>query len=159
MDGVGVTRYTYDAVSQLLSEDGPWSDDTVTYGYTAMQRTSLSLQQPTGSWTNGFAYDNAKRLGSVSSPAGTFSYTYDPVRSMLPETVTLPNTSYISNVYDVNARLLSTTLYNSAVATLDAAEYGYNVGNQRTTFTNAAGTHVAYTYDPIGQVQVSVLTI
>ena len=32
MDGVGVTRYTYTAVSQILSEDGPWNDDMVTYG-------------------------------------------------------------------------------------------------------------------------------
>jgi len=35
VDGVGTTRYTYTAVSQLLSEDGPWNADTVTYGYTA----------------------------------------------------------------------------------------------------------------------------
>jgi hypothetical protein len=30
LDGVTTTRYAYTAVSQLLSEDGPWSDDTVT---------------------------------------------------------------------------------------------------------------------------------
>jgi RHS repeat-associated protein len=159
VDGVGVTRYTYTGVSQVLSEVGPWSNDTVTYGYTDQLRTSLSLQQPTGSWTNGFAYDGAKRLSSVKSPAGTFSYAYDPVRSRLPAAITLPNTSYISNVYDVNARLLTTTLYNSAGATLDAAEYGYNAGNQRTTFTNAAGTHVGYTYDSIGQLKVAASSV
>jgi RHS repeat-associated protein len=159
LDGVGVTRYTYTAVSQILSEDGPWSNDTVTYGYTDQLRTSLSLQQPTGSWTNGFAYDNAKRLSSITSPAGTFTYAYDALRSTLPSAVTLPNTSYITNVYDVNARLLSTTLNNSAGATLDAAQYGYNVGNQRTTFTNAAGTDVGYTYDPIGQLKVATSSV
>src|SRR5581483_7024726 len=151
LDAVGTTRYTYTAVSQLLSEDGPWSNDTITYGYTAMQRTSLSLQQPVSSWTNGFAYDNAKRLTSVTSPAGAFAYYYDAVRSTLPAEITLPNTSYITNVYDGNARLLTTTLKNSAGATLDAAQYGYNAGNQRTSFTNAAGTRVAYSYDSIGQ--------
>jgi RHS repeat-associated protein len=61
--------------------------------------------------------------------------------------------------YNVNARLLTTTLYNSAGATLDAAQYGYNVGNQRTTFTNAAGTHVGYTYDSIGQLKVSASSV
>jgi hypothetical protein len=30
VDGVGVTRNIYTAVSQLVSEGGPWSDDTVT---------------------------------------------------------------------------------------------------------------------------------
>jgi RHS repeat-associated protein len=159
LDGVGTTRYTYDGVSQILSEDGPWSDDTVTYGYTAMQRTSLSLQQPTGSWTNGFAYDNARRLSSVTSPAGTFNYYYDAVRSLLPAEITLPNTSIITNAYDVNARLLSTVLKNSAGATLDAAMYGYNPGNQRTTFTNAAGTDVGYTYDSIGQLKVAASSV
>ncbi len=87
VDGVGVTKYTYSAVSQLLSEDGPWSNDTITYGYTAMQRTSLSLQQPTSTWTNGFTYDNAKRLTSVTSPAGAFAYYYDAVRSTLPDAI------------------------------------------------------------------------
>jgi RHS repeat-associated protein len=159
VDGVGVTRYTYTAVSQVLSEVGPWSESTITYGYTDQLRTSLSLQQPTGSWTNGFAYDAAKRLTNVTSQAGAFGYSYDPIRSMLPAAIALPNTSYISNVYDVNARLLTTTLYNSAGATLDAAEYGYNVGNQRTTFTNAAGTYVAYTYDPIGQLTVGTSSV
>ncbi len=79
VDGVGTTRYTYTAVSQLLSGDGPWDNDTVTNGYTAMLRTSLSLQQPTGSWTNGFGYDGAKRLTNVTSTAGSFAYYYDSV--------------------------------------------------------------------------------
>jgi RHS repeat-associated protein len=145
----------FTAVSQILSEDGPWSSDTVTYGYTDQLRTSLSLQQPTGSWTNGFAYDAAKRLTNVTSQAGSFGYSYGPTRQMLPESIALPNTSYISNVYDGSARVLTITLYNSAGATLDAAEYGYNVGNQRTAYTNAAGTHVGYTYDAIGQLTVA----
>jgi RHS repeat-associated protein len=159
VDGVGVTRYTYTSVSQILSEVGPWSSDTVTYGYSDMLRTSLSLQQPTGSWTNGYAYDAAKRLTNVTSQAGAFGYSYDPTRQMLPEAIALPNTSYISNVYDVNARLLTTTLYNSAGGTLDAAQYGYNVGNQRTAYTNAAGTDVAYIYDAIGQLKVANSTV
>ena len=40
---VGVKRFTYTGVKQVLSEDGPWNDDTVTYGYTNQLRTSLSL--------------------------------------------------------------------------------------------------------------------
>src|SRR5438046_2470649 len=35
--------------------------------------------------------------------------------------------------------------------TMTPATYGYNVGNQRTTFTNAASTFVSFTYDKIGQ--------
>jgi YD repeat-containing protein len=46
-------------------------------------------------------------------------------------------------------------LKNSDHTTLDSALYGYNAGNQRTTFTNAAGTYVQCTYDPIGQLKVA----
>jgi uncharacterized protein RhaS with RHS repeats len=38
-------------------------------------RTALSLQELTGTWTRGFVYA-AKRLTSVTSPAGTLGYTY-----------------------------------------------------------------------------------
>ena len=72
-----------------------------------------------------------------------------------PENRALPNSSYITNTYDPVARLLTTLLKTSGGTTLDAAEYGYNVGNQRTTFTNAAGTHVSYTYDNISQLTVA----
>ena len=57
VDAVGTNVYTYDAASQLLSEDGPWASDTITYTYANRLRTSLTLQQPTGSWTNGYLYD------------------------------------------------------------------------------------------------------
>ena len=33
MDALGTTRYTYDAVGQLLTEDGPFDSDTVTNSY------------------------------------------------------------------------------------------------------------------------------
>ena len=123
--------------------------------YVNRLRVGLGLQQPTGNWTNGFAYDAAKRLTGVTSPAGTFTYTYDASRLNLPVNLALPNSSYITNIYDPVARLLTTLLKTSGGTTLDAAEYGYNVGNQRTTFTNAAGTYVSYTYDNISQLTVA----
>lgn len=72
VDAVGTNVYTYDAASQLLSEDGPWASDTLTYTYAQRLRTSLTLQQPTGSWTNGYLYDVAKRLTNITSQAGAF---------------------------------------------------------------------------------------
>ena len=75
VDAAGTTIYSYAAGGQLWTEDGPWSSDTVTNSYSNRLRTGLSLAQPTGSWTNSFGYDAAKRLTSVTSPAGTFTYT------------------------------------------------------------------------------------
>jgi YD repeat-containing protein len=75
VDAAGVHHYTYHLNGQLLTEDGPWANDTVTYGYNnARLRSSLSLQQPatTNLWTNGFLYDAARRLSRVTSPAGAY---------------------------------------------------------------------------------------
>jgi YD repeat-containing protein len=78
VDAAGATAYSYDAVGQVLSETGPWASDTVSYTYANRLRTSLSLQMPGSSaWTNGYAYDAAKRLTGVTSQAGAFAYTYD----------------------------------------------------------------------------------
>src|SRR5208282_3848187 len=155
VDGVGTTVYTYTSTGQLLTEDGPFTDDTVTNVYANELRVGLGLQQPTGNWTNGFGYDAARRLTSVTSPAGTFSYAYDPIRQMKPGGIALPTSSYVTNTYDPVARVLSTLLVKSTGSTLDGASYGYNVGGQRTSFTNAAGAYVDYAYDPIGQLMVA----
>jgi len=159
VDAVGTTAYTYTSGGFLHTEDGPFASDTVTNYYNNRLRVGLGLQQPTGSWTNGFTYDEAKRLTSVTSPAGTFNYYYDSTRLGLVDQLSLPNSSYISNTYDPVARLLSTLLNNSSSTTLDSASYGYNVGNQRTNFLNATGTNVVYTYDHIGQLTNATSTL
>ena len=48
VDGLGTTRYTYDAAGQLLTEDGLFTSDTVTNTYSNRKRVALGLQQPTG---------------------------------------------------------------------------------------------------------------
>jgi YD repeat-containing protein len=74
-DAVGTTAYGYDAVGQLLSENGPWANDTVSYTYANRLRMSSGLQAPSGSaWSQSYNYDSARRLTNVVSPAGTFSY-------------------------------------------------------------------------------------
>ena len=155
LDAVGTTVYTYASGGERFTEDGPFASDTVTNVYLYRQRVGLGLQQPTGRWTNSFGYDTAKRLTSVGSPAGAFGYTYDTQQLGLVDKVTLPTGSIITNRYDGSARLLGTWLKTSGSTVLDAATYGYNALFQRTTVTNAAGTNVAYQYDPLGQLTVA----
>src|SRR4030095_16714907 len=110
VDAAGTTKYTYYAGGLLNTEDGPWTSDTVTYSYnSARLRSALTLQQPTGSWTNGFGYDAAKRLTNVTSQAGSFAYSLAAsTPSTLPIKIGLPNTAYITNTYDNLARLTGT---------------------------------------------------
>ena len=143
----------------LASEDGPWSSDTVSLTYANRLRTGLTLLQPTSTWTNRFTWDAAVRLASVVSPAGTFTYNYNVGQSVSPaslvQSLSLPGGNYITNIYDPLARLAGTWLKKSDNTILDSATYGYNAGNQRTWFTNAAGTYVGFAYDNIGQLKVA----
>ncbi len=41
VDAVGATVYGYDAAGQLLSEAGPWGNDTVSYTYQNRLRTDV----------------------------------------------------------------------------------------------------------------------
>src|ERR1043165_5248668 len=91
VDGAGTTVYTFDSVGQLLTEDGPFASDTVTNTYVNRMRIALTLQQPAGTWTNGFIYDAAARLTNVTSQAGAFTYSYLAPINHQPSTINLPN--------------------------------------------------------------------
>lgn len=152
-DAVGTTRYTYTGAGLLLTEDGPWNDDTITYNYNSMRlRTSLSLQAPNASpWAESYVYDSAERLSGVTSPAGTFSYLYDSTRHLQVSSIDLPNSAYITNSFNSVSRLLSTILKNNTNGVLNAHSYAYNLDGQRTFLTNIAGDYRNYVYDNIGQ--------
>ena len=79
LDGIGTTTFTYTPGGQLASESGPWASDKVAYTYTNRLRIGLDLQQPNASdWIQTYGYDMAARMDATASPAGTFTYTYNP---------------------------------------------------------------------------------
>jgi RHS repeat-associated protein len=159
VDAVGTTVYGYDAAGQLLSENGPWANDTVSYTYANRLRMGLSLQAPNASaWSQGYGYDNARRLKNVTSPTGEFDYTLGGASSASPliKTLSLPNSAYITNSYDNVARLLSTVLKNGGNTNLDSYAYGYNQANQRTNVVRTAGDYVNYTYDNVGELKTAL---
>jgi RHS repeat-associated protein len=92
----------------------------------------------------------AKRLTSLTSPAGTFSYAYDALCATLPAKLTLPSGEFTTNTYDNVARLLSTVLKRSDRSTINSHSYQLNAANQRTQQVFTAGNYVNYTYDSNG---------
>ncbi|HTX21666.1 MAG TPA: RHS repeat-associated core domain-containing protein, partial [Candidatus Aquilonibacter sp.] len=152
VDAVGTTVYTYNQVGQLLSEGGLWPDDTVSYTYANRLRTGLSLLAPNASaWKQSYGYDSARRLTSVTSPAGSFDYTYDRSQLLRVDKLSLPNGAYITNTYDSTARLTGTYLKNGDNANLDSYAYGYNLAGERTNVVRTTGDYVNYTYDNEGE--------
>jgi len=157
IDAVGTTSYGYDVAGQLLTEDGPWASDIVSYGYNNRLRTSLTLQAPNASpWTESYVYDAARRLQTLTSPAGSFGYTYDTTRHMQVANLTLPNSGFITNQFDSVARLLSTQLKNNSGTVLNSHAYAYNVASQRTAQTRTEGSYVNYAYDNISQLKTAL---
>jgi len=157
-DAIGTTTFSYTPVGQLASESGPWAGDTVSYTYTDRLRMVLNLQQPNASaWVQNYTYDMAARMTGITSPAGTFSYTYNlgtggaSAASTLISRLTLPNGAWITNTFDNNGRMLGTWLTNS-LSNLDSSVYTYNVGYQRTTATRTGENTATYTYDAISEV-------
>jgi len=152
VDAVGTSGYSYDAAGQILAEDGPWSDDTVSYGYSSRLRTSLGILNPVaGAWSQTYAQDGAKRLTNVVSDAGTFALAYDSTRKLQVAKLSLPGGSFITNAFDSVARLTSTALKNSGVTVLNSHDYVYNAASQRTRQTRTDGSYADYTYDNDGE--------
>lgn len=155
VDAAGTTAYTYRPGGHLLAEDGPWANDTVTYSYHATVgnlRTGLSLQQPTGTWAVTETPDTAKRLASVVSPAGTFSYTYRGAGTLWTN-LALPNAAAITNALDSVGRLTGTYLKTNASVVLSKYLYQYNLAGQRWQMTRPDNSTVTYTYDDLGQLK------
>ena len=75
VDAAGTTVLGYTSVGAVSSENGPWSDDTISYLYnTNRQRSSLSMLQPSAAaWTQTYIYDNADRLDVITTSAGQFA--------------------------------------------------------------------------------------
>jgi len=113
-DGVGVTAFTYDAVGQLSTEDGPWADDTVRITMSSRLRTAMSIDQPNASaWAESYVYDGGKRLTNLTSPAGGFAYAYDSTRLSKIKQIQLPGGAVITNAYDSVSRQTETWLRTS----------------------------------------------
>ena len=161
-DSSGTTSYTYED-QFLAGEDGPWASDTVSYSYTNRLRSGLSVQHPSATaWAQGYEYDAASRLQTITSPAGTFTYDYSlgvqeelTNASGLIKKLTLPGGSYVTNTFDSIGRLTGTWLKNSASTTRNSHAYGYNAANQRIAATNFAGNYLDYTYDNVGQLKTA----
>ncbi len=165
IDAVGTTSFTYASNGQLATEDGPWNSDTVTDAYnSAGLRSSLTITQPTSTWSQTYDYDAARRLTNVTTSAGSYKYYFHSglggitAATRLIEQLTLPNTSFIANSFDTSARLTGTDLKNSSSTTLNKHAYVYNTANQRTKQTFTDGGYFSYLYNDAGELYSSIST-
>jgi RHS repeat-associated protein len=153
VDATGTTAFSYTRTGELQGENGPWPSDTLTYGYTQGQRTSLSLSTALLPVNWAYDYDAGFRLQTLDSPAGTFRYSYANA-SALVRGASLPNQASVTNHYDYLARLDYTKLLNQWGHNLDGYSYIHDPLGLRTNIFRdfgLANSSVSLGYDNAGQ--------
>ena len=151
-DAVGAHLYVYDANSRLASINGPLTNDTITYTYDRKgRRTMVSVL---GGLETTRTFDSLNRLTTVSNAGGSYGYGYTGVSPRIAS-LSRPNTSTTSYLYDALARLTSVSNKNSTNAVISSYGYTHNAQDQRSVETINGGTpsvfgsgsQTGYTYD------------
>jgi RHS repeat-associated protein len=151
VDSLGTHSYVYDKNHRLTSIDGPWSNDLITYAYDGLgRRTGVSVM---GGLATTRVIDPLNRLLSVANAVGTYQYGYTGASPRIG-TLSRPNGSSTSYLYDSLSRLTSVTNKNSSSATISSYAYAYNAQDQRSqeTITNGvpfslSSSSLGYAYD------------
>ena len=168
-DAVGVTKWTYDVLGNLMSMDGPWANDTVSYTYDEDGwRSSMKIGD---NFTVSYNRNQQGKTTSVESPAGEFDYSYAPSGEL--SALDMPNgtqTRYkiadgqllgIENLaeddkvlsrynYTLDAAQLRTAVTQQMLgATPTTTQFGYDANEQLTDEKTPTQT-AHYTYDATG---------
>lgn len=160
VDGVGTTLYAFaGSCTKVASVDGPFANDTVSYGYDAGKRL---VAITSASSVVQYSFDTLDRMvtvvGRVATNASmTNAYTY-LANGRLPDTLTHGNGVLTDYAYDPLFRLTN-LIHHSGSTNLASFAYTYNAADLRTSVTLDAGNgdgapsprQISYTYDPIGQ--------
>ena len=145
-DSIGTTAYAYDILGNLVTEDGPFANDTLYYDYTPDRQ----LAAITSAFYNvEYAYDALGRLSTVVGAEGTNTYAYTTAGTLWTN-LTLANGTTAERQFDALLRL--TNLVNRAGAgVLSSFALTLDDADQRTQVIREDGKVYTYGYDAIGQ--------
>jgi len=139
-DGTGLTTYTYHAIpglgaGKLQSIDGPLADDTISFIYDELGRTT---ERRVNGIMEAAAYDSLGRLaGTKIDSLGKISRTYDGVTPRL-QTVNYPNGQTTNYTYFGNnndRRLQTLENLGSGAMNLSKFDYTYEAEGGITSWT------------------------
>ena len=138
-DGIGTTSYAYYPMTsgtlgagKLYQVSGPFTNDTITYGYDELGRATSENVNGTAS---SVTYDSLGRTGATSNPLGAFTRAYEADVTPRLQTLNYPNGQTANYHYfgNSNDRRL---------------QYLQNLTQSATNLSRHD-----YTYDPEGQIQ------
>lgn len=171
-DGTGLTTYSYNPIvtptalgaGRLTSVDGPLDNDTITYSYDELGRT-------TGRSINGSAnasalqFDSLGRMQSATNPLGTFNYAYVNATGRIDH-VDFPNGQKTQFTYFDNIggqRLKQIKNLDPISAVISQFDYTYNPIGNIATWTQANSGQANprrydFGYDAANQLRGAALT-
>ncbi|MBR5148314.1 MAG: VCBS repeat-containing protein [Bacteroidaceae bacterium] len=146
-----VNQYEYDDFGNIIKEtiSGSGQTRTKSYTYSSDGRLMLTATDEYGHLTT-YAYDPVTTLvSSVTTPAGTTSYTYDAfgrnIQTVYPDGVITTSTlQYASPISNVKYKTIETTTNKPTITTYHASD-GKPLYVERTAFNNKL-TYTAYAY-------------
>lgn len=172
VDGVGTTLYAYaGSCGKVQSVDGPFENDTVSYGYDAGKRLVAITSEASvvhysfdaldriisvvsGGKTNAYTYvANGRLVDSLSSGNGVVSeYSYDPLNRLTNLVHQSGGTNFASFAYTYNAADLRTSVtLGDAPPSSRTISYGYDsIGQLTSAQGDFPGYNFDYNYDPAG---------
>ncbi|NWF68768.1 MAG: hypothetical protein HXY40_06770 [Chloroflexi bacterium] len=157
------TRFTYDALGNLINRTTPL-DETTQYRYDEQGRLVEIIYPDDSRLTR--AYDSADRLISITSPAGTIAFSYDPLGRLTAVTTGSTSIRYTydpaDNVLSRDAGALGAVLYTyDDLYRPVRIEYGgesidlvYNLNGWRTGIMRSRGPATTTTYEANGRAEV-----
>lgn len=169
-DGIGTTQYNYyptvsgtNGAGALHTIDGPWANDTVTYTYDSLGRSSSKSINGVDYGSN-YSFDALDRVQSFTDALGNYGFTYEGVSGRML-TSTLPNnvvTSYDYGTLAQDFRLQE--IHHKDPSNNTISKFNYTHTNDGRTeswtrqFGNAAPSSYQYGYDALDQLTSAVLT-
>ncbi|MEQ1916382.1 MAG: hypothetical protein ABL856_06620, partial [Gallionella sp.] len=138
------TTYTYNAVGQVLTVDGPRTDavDITTYTYDPAGNLT-SVKNALNQITSLSNYDLNGRVGTLTDPNGLVTtLSYDPRSRLISRTTGSETTGYS---YDGVGQIKTVTAASGAIYS-----YTYDPAHRLTDIADNLGNHIHYTLDVMG---------
>lgn len=150
----GATRtwtYTYDALGDVLTEDGPRTDlsDVTTYTYGTTNKNLLTVTDALSHVTTITSYNNRGLPLSITDPNGVVTdLTYDAMGRLKSRTVNASGGNAVTSYdYDLAGLLTKITLPDSSVL-----NYEYDTAQRLNAVQNDLGERIEYTLDAAGNI-------
>lgn len=154
-DALGTHTISYDASSRATEINGPWANDTLSFTYDPLGRTTAMALQ--GGLSASYTYDVLDRLTTLIGNGSTYTYSYRGNGTLLTSLVRSDGSKTEYSYDPVMLRLQQLTNYAPGSAALDGYGFSYDAIGQPVAETVTNGPALQFASPGIVAVTASNL--